>query len=556
MMTAKTIALLWADAESRQMRMTSTKDRIAQLRKNPTHLTEDDLDMLVDCDGRERRYLFADHPHLRERFEEFRDTPEQITADLMTFVRRAWPHSKIPKAFQENWHQHIYSDVIGRMADREIMRALFSVPPGTGKSLWQGVFKPAWRWAIDPTECFAYFSYNDMVPEQMRNILSSLVNSAWYRRRWGHRFVIERDGKEWITNSRGGWRFGQGVGGGGTGAHPDWIDIDDANKGRDATSQTKLKDVVRWFSNTISSRGAGNDCRIGVTAQRIASNDLIGRILGEHLGISGAPEEDSQIEGVDDYHWHNVCLPMRFNPRHRYRYPKDPRTEKGELLWPGRFDPAKVNRMEREMALSGEPNVAAQMDQDPLASQSTTFEDIERMWIGAEDLPPRLGQCRAVRAWERAGTEGGGDYTVGVLMVQNGDFRYVLDVIRKQKDPTSRDNMIERVAIQDQKRFEFYRVVNERMLGPDGKLQHTNLFISLQRHGIECVAQDPTKDKVTRARPVAAAIKYAQCRVLKGKEWCETFFDELRLFPGAAHDDQVDALAHAYNAMNEWESRV
>lgn len=558
-LSAKNRIMLLAKIQSRKLLIKRNKDRIAHLGKHPEEATEDDLDMLVDAGGYARRDLFKQAPEMRDRYEQFRDTPESVTADLMTFVRRAWPHTKIGKPFQENWHQRVFANVIERMSNFEIKQAIFAVPPGTGKSIWHGVFKAAWRWAIDPTERLAYFSYSDMVPSQTGAMLLTLINSPWYRRRWGHKFDIEAEGKEWIRNSRGGWRFGQGVGGGGTGAHPDWMDIDDANKGKDATSQAKKKQVVSWFSNTAASRGVGNDVRLTVTAQRISSDDLIGRILGEHLGVD--PEADGQLDLDESMRWHNCCLPMRFNPTHRYRYPDDPRTEKGELLWKERFTEQKVKQMEIRMSLSGEPNVQAQLDQDPLACQSTLFENIDGMWIQTQDLPPRLSQCRAIRAWDRAGTEGGGDWTVGVLMVQVGTGkdmrRYILDVARFQCEPTSRDNRIEKVALADKQRFqEFYRVANERMPGPDGKQVHTNLFAALKRHNIECIACDPTKDKETRARGVAGAVKYSILRVVDGKPWRETLYDEVRLFPNGAHDDIVDAMAHAYNALDQWETKV
>lgn len=558
-LTAKSRILLLARIRARKLMILKTKDRIAYLRKHPEESTEDDLDMLVDVNGHVRRELFKAAPIMRGKYEQFRDTPESVTADLMTFIRRAWPHTKIGKPFQENWHQHIFADVIQRMADHEIKRAIFSVPPGTGKSNWHGVFKTAWRWAIDPTERFAYFSYSDKVPSDTGAMLATLVQSPWYRRRWGHKFNLENVGKEMITNSRGGWRFGQGVGGGGTGMHPDWLDIDDPNKGKDATSQARLRAVVSWFSNTVASRGVGNDVRMTVTAQRIASNDLIGRILGEHLGVD--PEIDGELDLDDEYKWHNVCLPMRFKKDHRYRYPEDPRTEDGELLWPERFNARKVRKMEEDMSLSGEPNVQAQLDQDPLSCQSTLFENIDQMWIQAADLPSRLSQCRAVRAWDRAGTEGGGDWTRGVLMVQVGTGqemkRYVIDVAGFQKESTARDNSIEKAALKDRDYFsENYRVANEQMPGPDGKQAHNNLAAMLARHKIECVAMPAIQSKETRARAVAAAIKYGRVRILDGKSWRENVWDELRLFPNGAHDDIVDAMAHAYNALDQWETKV
>lgn len=60
-----------------------------------------------------------------------------------------------------------------------------------------------------------------------------------------------------------------------------------------------------------------------------------------------------------------------------------------------------------------------------------------------------------------------------------------------------------------------------------------------------------TKDKLTRALPVSAA--WNQSRVLIPLEapWADRLIEEHRLFTGAGdkHDDQVDAIAHAWNVL-------
>jgi predicted phage terminase large subunit-like protein len=58
-----------------------------------------------------------------------------------------------------------------------------------------------------------------------------------------------------------------------------------------------------------------------------------------------------------------------------------------------------------------------------------------------------------------------------------------------------------------------------------------------------------TGDKIVRAEPVAAQWQSGNVDVLRGP-WNETFFAELESFPDKKrHDDQVDALSGAFNAI-------
>jgi predicted phage terminase large subunit-like protein len=61
----------------------------------------------------------------------------------------------------------------------------------------------------------------------------------------------------------------------------------------------------------------------------------------------------------------------------------------------------------------------------------------------------------------------------------------------------------------------------------------------------------PEGDKFTRAQPLAAAWSAGRVHVPREAPWVGDFLSEMRSFTGVndAHDDQVDALVHAYQAL-------
>ena len=68
------------------------------------------------------------------------------------------------------------------------------------------------------------------------------------------------------------------------------------------------------------------------------------------------------------------------------------------------------------------------------------------------------------------------------------------------------------------------------------------------------MSQAATKSKRQRAVPFAAGVKYGEVRILDGQDWTNDFVQELNRFPSGANDDQVDAGAHAVNAINDWKA--
>lgn len=553
---ARMRVLLYAEAQKKLKRKKDALGRVRHLCECPQDLTDDDFDMFRECDGRTLRNLFEKQPSFRQRYADYNDSPEQIVSSLAGFVRRAWPYIRDPNPYASNWHIELlaqeYEDVFYGRNDRLIVNQ----PPGTMKSYLLNVFFPAWVWAIDPTRRFGHFSYTDTLPRQQKEIFLRLVTSDWYRRRFPRVRIVKDNDKDGVVNSRGGTRIFGGVGGALTGMHPHFLLVDDPHKATDVYHTKLMRRAIRWFASSVATRGMLQKMAIVVCMQRLAPNDLCGALLGE-MSAGALDMPDGLRDEIETDDWRHACLPMRFDPDHRYRWGRDPRTKKGQLLW-GAVLPESVVRsriklmeMDKEQA-----NVPAQFDQDPLSKSGTLFEHVRGALIRPEDLPKKLVHGMAVRGWDRADSDldADGDPTVGTLMVEYEGIKYIVNRVKFNKSAIDRDNTIEKVSVYDSKQWDRYRVANEVNPGPDGKLAHNNLAARLKKHDILCMSQRSTKNKHERATPFAAGIKYGEVRILDGQDWTQDFIDELTRFPNAPHDDQVDSGAHSYNAIEDWKN--
>lgn len=550
----RSIQLIEVELRSRQL--SAYRNRLDVLRADPNQLEPEDLDALTDMPARMRDAWLKHNPEIRERYNDAQRDPEQIASSFLSFLRLAWPHAGIDKPFVCNWHHELLCSEYESLAAGDFLRMLVNQPPGTTKSLIAGVFFMAWRWTINPRESCFYGSYSDEIPKTTNRHLKTLLTSKWYRRRWGKKFTITKCTEKDIVNSAGGWRIGRGVGGGGTGQHPDYVFVDDPQKGIATSSANEMRKAALWYANTLATRGIMKNARHAIIQQRLATNDLSGVVLGEVDAQDNDNTDDGNAlaELSAKYIWHHVCLPMRFKPESEYRHPKDPRTAPGELLWPDVMNQEHVAATINGMRLAGEPNPEAQLDQHPRQSQSNMFPDIGECRIAFANLPRLIQQGRAIRSWDRAGTEGDGDYSVGVLIVKLEGRYYILDVVRKQLHFTQRDELICRTAQHDARMFPTYRVVNEIMPGPDGKQVHSELARKLAAIGVHLSGQPATKSKPVRAAPFSGAVANSLVFVLDGKPWTDRFIDEYSRFPNGSYDDQVDAGAHGYNAHRDWDA--
>jgi predicted phage terminase large subunit-like protein len=83
--------------------------------------------------------------------------------------------------------------------------------------------------------------------------------------------------------------------------------------------------------------------------------------------------------------------------------------------------------------------------------------------------------------------------------------------------------------------------------GQAGKDQAQSLVKFLG--GFSVQADPISGDKVTRAEPVASQVNVGNVMMLRAP-WNDALKASLRVFPNGKHDDEVDALADAYNMHN------
>ena len=537
----------YATIREAELRRTNRHQRMLFVSRNPASFSEDDADMLVDCTSDERAYLFKKQPQLKPLYHEYRETPDKISGSFAMFQRRAWKHCGEVDSYKENWHHRALCTEYEDIASGKINKLIINQPPGTTKTTCAGVMFLAWRWTIDPGESQVYYSYNEEIPVIATGKFLTLITSDWYQRRWGHKFKLMKATDKTIRNSEGGWRLARGLGGTGTGLHPTYLFVDDPSKASDATNPNALESVSDWYSTEAVTRGILKNARHVVLHQRLATNDLTGFLLGETVGVE-ANEELAQVK------WRHACVPMHYDPGHPYLYDKDPRKEKGQLLWPEVLSEEVVQEKMAMLDRKGQPNVAAQFEQNPRLIRSRLFGDMQSCVLkDATILPTAILQSRVVRAWDR-GDSDDGDFTVGMLIACCDGVLYVLDVIRERVQYSDRDELIVTAAKRDRLHFTEYRVVSEQSPGPDGRSYHAMLSRRILKEcGVACIAIPVSKNKVQRASTVASMAKSGIVRILGGKKWTANLLHELSVFPNGDHDDQVDALAHGQFAISNWE---
>jgi len=167
------------------------------------------------------------------------------------------------------------------------------------------------------------------------------------------------------------------------------------------------------------------------------------------------------------------------------------------------------------------------------------------------DDAPTGSHLRRARAWDLASTQPGDtnpdpDWSVGVKMsLDPGPRIWTIEhVERFRLRPGERDDRLRQTAVGDGLRF-----VHVERVGAWG----SDLMASLGRH-LDGVARvkglSPNGTKAERADPLAAAAEQGRLRIVRGP-WLDALVDEFEEFPDGAHDDIVDAAAHAMRAIGE-----
>lgn len=466
---------------------------------------------------------------------------------LPDFIRQGW-HTVESSTYRHNWHIDAVADHLEAAARREIRRLIINVPPRHMKSLECGVFFPAWVWAQNPDPLnrnpqatirqntwlgpgtkFLTLAHKVEMSERDAKQSRRVIESQWYQRRWGSRvkFSTDENASGRYRNSAMGARYTGSTGGGLLGEGGDIIIVDDPHPTMGMTDKQRLG-VIDWWNETLKTRL--NDFRTGVfivIMQRLHERDLTGHILATETG------------------WDHLCLPAEYEANHPTPVRSsigftDPRKE-GDLLWPERFDRKAIADLHMsEYARAG------QLQQRPSPREGGLFK---KWWFVVRTAAPNTG--RVGRRWDIAATQkqagNDPDWTVGVRMRKCAEgFYWIEDVVRLRGSPHEVEAAILATARQDGSSVTQWVVQDP---GAAGKMVAQHLVRRIAPMPARIAHEGQMGSKIERADPFAAQAEAGNVYLIRGA-WNDPFLEELALFPNASHDDQVDAAAGAFLALN------
>lgn len=453
---------------------------------------------------------------------------ELCRRSLAEFAKRAWPVLEPGAELKWGWALDAICQHLEAVTDGKITRLLMNVPPGSMKSLLTGVIWPAWEWGPRglPEMRFVGTAHEETLAIRDSRKCRDLIKSEWYQKLWPVELAADLDGKREFGNSRKGIRQARAFTSM-TGVRGDRVILDDPISADNANSPAKIEAARIAFTETLPTRVNSEKSAIVVVMQRLNEADVSGVILD-----MGLP-------------YVHLCIPMRYEPERKCRTAigwEDPRTTPGELMFPERFGEAQVSELEKTLGPYG---TAGQLQQRPAPRGGGI---IKQEWFAFYEHPPAL-EFRFITADTAQKTGQENDYSVFQMWGRSKLGQAILlDQIRGKWEAPE--------LVENARRF-WIRCRDSagpvlRAMMVEDKVSGTGLIQTLRREGIPVLPVQRDKDKVSRAYDAAPFIASGNVILPRDRPFTDDLIAEAIVFPGGAHDDQLDpmfdAIAHVQKA--------
>jgi phage terminase large subunit-like protein len=219
--------------------------------------------------------------------------------DLVAFISMMW-HAVEPVApFVPGWPIEALADALMAVTDGHIKRLLVNIFPGSMKSLMLNVFWPAWEWGPRnmPSTRYISTSYSSSLTERDNGRLLRVLQDPIYRRCWGDRVQMTKEGVGLMENSATGWKMATSIGGKMTGFRGDRVMIDDGNNPADVESPDVRASTTQWVREVMPDRLQRMDAGAIISVQQRTHEEDVTGVLAQH--------------GVG-YTW--MMIPMEYDP--------------------------------------------------------------------------------------------------------------------------------------------------------------------------------------------------------------------------------------------------
>lgn len=467
--------------------------------------------------------------------------------NLRDFVRASWHVTNPGVVLEDAWYIDVVADHVQRQIEdwakarsnpsyvQSIKDLLINIPPRCMKSTLVSVCATAWAWLHYPQMRIGCLSVNPRVSFRDALAVRTLIMSEWYQSWFSPPWVLREDQNAVgnFANTAGGSRVARGFDSNVVGEGFDWILVDDPHDPRDSEGQ--IQAVITGWDVALSSRV--NDPRSSIRTgimQCITEHDFSSHVLKQG--------------------WSWLCLQMENQPDSLTApFPievqigdvltrEDPRLP-GECLHPKRFPPHVLDQRKLELGPYG---YAAQYQQRPAPLEGGMIKRdwFKRFTFGEITAGGALDVDWVSISVDAAGNaEQDGDDVGLIAVAGKGPRRYVLE------DASRRMTFLETCAAIRALLARWQQcekvIVEKAALGPAivEQLRKEVNDGSMRVVAIEEITTHMAGSKKQRALAMVPALAAGLVYVLDGASWVPAFIGEHAMFPNAAQDGRVDALA-------------
>lgn len=422
-------------------------------------------------------------------------------------------------------HVDYISRVLARASTTPNSRIMIFAPPRHGKSHLCSLFFAVWYLTVYSANRFIMCGYGDEFASEWGGKVRDTMDE--FKNVLGVGPSKKNKAADHWTTTRGGTMYTAGVGGALTGRGTNMLVVDDALKSaEEADSQTIRDKIFQWFTQTAFTRLEPGGSVVIINT-RWHFDDLCGRLLKEQPG-----------------EWEVISFPALAEE-------EDALGRKvGEPLWADRFPTQALEQIKKTVGSRG---WASLYQQRPALEEGAMFrkewfsyyvdhEDFFELKYADRTERVMKDQCWCFITADLALTmKTHSDYSVAqVWFIERtkdgkGGRMFLHDLWRVQLEGPGVEAELRKMVTK----------WNPLFIGLEDAHYGKHLVQTFRRDGLPVRALKASKDKVTRAQPLALRLENGRVFFRRGAPWLTDFEDEMSQFPLGRHDDQCDAAAHA-----------
>lgn len=408
----------------------------------------------------------------------------------------------VTPTFEANHHHFTISKYLKRIAKKEPIRLIITLPPRHGKTFLISQHFPAWFLGHNPTNNVISTAYNQSLAEDYGKFVKNMMLDDRHQKIFPNvKLDFDTKSKKRFSLNQGGQYFAVGRGGAITGRGGDLLIIDDLIKNdQEARSTVYRQNMIDWYQNTLFTR-LMPDASIVIVMTRWHEEDLVGYLLKN-----------------SNENWEVINFPAI--------------NDKGEALWPERYSLEDLENIKREI---GSMAFQGLYQQSPMKQEGNM---VKKDWIQYwETLPNQFDrEIITIDTTFKGNPES--DFNVLQCWGKKSNFKYLRDQIRGKLDFTQLIAQVETMI---------NRYPRATTYIEDSANANAVLSV-LQKKFPSIKLWKPTGSKEHRLN--AGLPQFERGEVFLSKAYPETV-DELMIFPNGKNDDCVDACTMALIILDD-----